>query len=118
MHHVFFHSVPIFHSAPKHYAKMLLLSGVSYNNVLHFLVVHRHITKNALQNMWCITKTRMVSSIVSHCTLSLYLIYVKMDGYVNTLFILQDFIQFWLGNWIYMSHSLCHRANMYVLVGT
>ena len=64
--------------------------------------------------MWGITKTRLLSSIVSHCTLSLYLICDKMNGYVKNLFILQDFIHFWLENRIYMSHM----THMYVLVST
>ena len=52
------------------------------------------------KNMWHITRTRMVSKTVSHCTLSLYLIYDKMDGYVkiylfcNILFIFDLEIRF------------------------
>ena len=39
----------IFCSAPTHYKKMLILSGVMHRKVLHFFVVCQCITKNELQ---------------------------------------------------------------------
>ena len=45
----FFRNAPIFHSAPTHYKKMSILSGVMHNKILQFFVVRRRITKNALQ---------------------------------------------------------------------